>query len=61
MPPRLAGETLQHDEHSGGGYLPVCGLPVLLCYEVGGPVVVTRFFVDTVLATSPTLIFEKSL
>jgi hypothetical protein len=61
MHPRLAAATLQRDEHTGRGYLPVCGLPVLLCYEVGGPVVVTQFLLDAIRRDNPTLITEETL
>lgn len=58
--PRLAALTLQRDEHTGRGYLPVCGLPVLLCYEVGGPVVVTQFLLDAIRRDTPTLLIEDA-
>jgi hypothetical protein len=58
MPPALAKETLQRNALTGEGYLPVHGLPVLLCYEVGGPVVISRWLVDAIVGEHPTVLFE---
>ncbi len=57
MPPALAKEQLQPDAFTGEGYLPVRGLPVLLCHEVGGPVVVSRWLIAAIADEHPTILF----
>lgn len=46
--PELARETLQRDAHKGDGYPPIHGLTVYRCYEVAGPVVVTKRLFDLI-------------
>lgn len=46
--PALARETLQQDAHRGDGYPPIHGLPVYRCYEVAGPVVVTKWLFNVI-------------
>lgn len=58
MPPSLAKETLQRNALTGEGYLPVHGLPVLLCREVGGPVVISRWLAVAIVCSHPNVLFE---
>ncbi len=58
MPPALAKEQLQPNAYTGKGYLPVRGVPVLLCHEVGGPVVVSRWLADAIAGERPNILFE---